>query len=86
MIVEKHLAWYDFLWLCNKKVEASCQTHPLHHLGVTLPFDKNYAWWERQIILVVLLAALTVAAHELIYATGRIDKLGLARVEGVRCA
>lgn len=74
------------MWLYNKKVEASWQTHPLHHLGVTFPLDKNYAGWEWQIMLVVLLAALTVAAHELIYATGRIDKLGLAGVEGVRCA
>ena len=31
-----------------------------------------------------LLAALAVAAHELVYATGSVDELGLTRVEGVR--
>lgn len=39
--------WYD-----TKKVDASIQTHPLHHLGVTLPFDKNYALQNYKLLVI----------------------------------
>lgn len=68
----------------NKKVDTSFQTHPLFHLGVTLPFDKNYL--VKVARRLVLLAALSVTGHELINTACRIYKLGLASVEGVRRA
>lgn len=67
--------------MANKKVAArGLQLCFVNNVWERLPFEKSNVMF----VPIVLLAALSVAAHELINATSGVYELRLTSVEGVR--
>lgn len=68
----------------KQKVDASMRR--IHLVTWVLPYPLIRNIYNENRLSLVLLAALTVAAHELVYTTCRIYELRLTSVEGVRRA